>query len=173
MYPFLRVFYTQQRAKSRTTLDLYDVGVFPASVHLSDLDPYAEMNNARYLNVMEMGRLDFSVRMGLMKIMRKNNWGFTVAGCSIRYRKRLTALQKFEVHTSVAGIDDRWLFVEQDIFRDGVQHTGALFRTAVISKQGLVPTKKIFEEMGLVWEPKMPDWVFEWDKSDQSRPWSI
>lgn len=142
------------------------------SVHLLDLDIYAEMNNARYLNVMEMGRWDISVRTGLMKVIKKNNWGFTVAGCSIRYRKRLTAFQKFEVHTSVAGIDERWFFMEQNIFRNGVQHTGALFRTAIISKQGLVPTKKVFEEMGMVWQPKMPDWAIEWDKSDQNRPWS-
>lgn len=172
MYPFLRIFYTVQRAKSRHKVGLHEVSVLPMSVHLLDLDIYAEMNNARYLNVMEMGRWDLSIRTGLMKVIKKNNWGFTVAGCSIRYRKRLTAFQKFEVHTGIAGIDERWFFMEQNIFRDGVQHTGALFRTAIISNRGLVPTKKVFEEMGMVWQPKMPDWVFEWDKSDQNRPWA-
>lgn len=171
MYPFLRIYYTVQRAKSRPKVGLNDVSVLPMSVHLTDLDIYTEMNNARYLNIMEMGRWDLSVRAGLLKVIRKNNWGFTVAGCSIRYRKRLTAFQKFELHSKVAAIDERWFFMEQNIMRNGVQHTGALFRTAVTSKEGLVPTKKVFEEMAMPWQPMMPDWVSEWDKSDVNRPW--
>jgi acyl-CoA thioesterase FadM len=141
------------------------------SVHLTDLDIYGEMNNARYLSIMEMGRWDIGVRTGLIALMRKNAWSFAAAGCSIRYRKRLTALQKFELQTQLVGMDDKWLFMQQDIFRNGVQHTGALFRTAVVSKQGIVPPEKIFEEMGEPWQPMMPDWVLDWDRSDFARPW--
>lgn len=171
MYPFLRVFWTLQSAKSRPKLSWDDVGILSTSVHLTDLDIYGEMNNARYLNIMEMGRWDLGVRTGLLPVMKKYNWFFTVAGFSMRYRKRLTAFQKFEVHTQLAGMDDRWLFMHQDIFRDGVQHTGALFRTAVLSKQGVVPPQKLFEEMGVPWQPQMPDWILDWDKSDVARPW--
>lgn len=172
MYPYLRVFYTLKRAKFRPKMDWNEVGVLPMSVHLTDLDIYGEMNNARYLNVFEMGRWDVGVRTGLMDVMRKHKWFFTVAGCSLRYRKRLTAGQKFEVHTKIAGMDDRWFFMQQDLFREGFQHTGALFRTAVVSKSGIVPPEKVFEEMGVLWQPTMPDWVLEWDKSDVARPWS-
>ena len=172
MYPFIRVFSTLQRAKSRPKLAWDEVSVLPMSVHLTDLDIYREMNNARYLNAMEMGRWDIGVRTGLIDAMRKHKWFFTLAGCSLRYRKRLTFGQKFEVHTKIAAMDDRWIFMQQDLFRDGIQHTGALLRTAVVSKRGVVPPEKVFEEMGLPWQHLMPDWVLEWDKSDVARPWS-
>lgn len=171
MYPYLRTFYTLQKAKYRPRLEWNEVGLMHMAVHLTDLDIYGEMNNARYLNVMEMGRWDIGVRTGLMEVMRKQKWIFTVAGCSIRYRKRLTALKKFELHTQIAAMDDRWLYMRQDIFRNGIQHTGALFRSAVVSDTGIVPPQKIFEEMDIPWKPLMPDWVLDWDKSDSARPW--
>lgn len=171
MYPYFRVFYTLQRAKFRPRMGWNEVGILPMSVHLTDLDIYGEMNNARYLSIMEMGRWDLGVRTGLIDVMQKNKWFFTVAGCSIRYRKRLTVFQKFEVHTRLAGMDDRWFFMQQDILRNGFQHTGALFRTAVVSDQGIVPPEKIFEEFRLDWQVDMPDWVQQWHRSDESRPW--
>ena len=171
MYPFLRVLYTVQSAKFRPKLAWNEIAVLPVSVHLTDLDIYGEMNNARYLNIMEMGRWDLGVRTGLLDVMRRHNWYFTVGGFSMRYRKRLTLIQKFELHTQVAGTDDRWIFMHQDIFRDGVQHTGALFRTAILSKEGIVSPEKVFEEMGLDWVPNLPAWVSDWDKSDGARPW--
>ena len=172
MYPYLRVFYTLQKAKRRSKLDFRETAVLPLSVHLSDLDIYGEMNNARYLNIMEMGRWDLSVRAGMIDVMKKHKWGFVVAGVSIRYRKNLTAFQKFDLHTRLAGADKRWLYVEQNIHRKGRQHTGALFRTAVLSKQGMIPTEKVFEAMGLDWQPFVPDWVKHWSESDNNRPWS-
>ncbi len=171
MYPYFRVFYTLQKAKLRPRMSWDETGILPMRVQLTDLDIYGEMNNARYLSIMEMGRWDIGVRTGLMDLMRQQKWLFTVAGCSIRYRKRLTALQKFEVHTKLVGTDHRWFFMQQDLYRQGVQHTGGLFRTAVVSKQGIVPPQQIFEQMGLNWQPTMPDWVAEWDKSDNLRPW--
>ena len=172
MYPILRVFYTLQQAKFRSKTDFRETTILPMSVHLTDLDLYGEMNNARYLNIFELGRWDLSVRTGLVDAIKKNKWGFVVAGVSIRYRKRLTAFQKFDVHTRLAGMDERWLYVEQNIFRKGIQHTGSLFRTAVLSKQGMIPTQQVFEAMNVEWQPFMPDWVQEWNASDEHRPWA-
>ena len=171
MYPFLRVFYTIQSAKFRSKLGFRDTAHLPMRVHLTDLDIYAEMNNARYLNIFEIARWDLSVRAGLLEVMKKKRWGFVVAGLSIRYRKRLTALQKFEIQTRLAGMDERWLYVEQNIMRKGIQHTGVLFRTAVLSKGGIVPTEQLFDAMQLDWQPFMPDWIKDWDISDTNRPW--
>ena len=52
MYPYLRVFYTLHKAKSRAKLAWDEPGHMRMSVHLTDLDIYGEMNNARYLNIM-------------------------------------------------------------------------------------------------------------------------
>lgn len=171
MYPFFRVFLTLQRAKYRPKLDPLETAVLQQSVWLTDLDIYAELNNAKYLTLMELARWDMGVRTGLVELIKKHRWGLVVAGCSIRYRKRLRLFQKFDMHTRVVGADDRWVYIQQDIFRKGEQCTGALFRTAVTSRQGLVDPTRVFRELGVEQMPAVPEWVKLWDESDQSRPW--
>ncbi len=171
MYPFFRVFLTLQTAKHRPRVQPLDTCVLTQSVWLTDLDVYAELNNAKYLTLMELARWDMGVRTGLVDLIRREKYGLVVAGCSIRYRKRLTLGQKFQMHTRVVGVDKRWVYIEQSIYRNGQQCTGALFRTGVTSKQGLVPPQQVFAQLGVAEMPKPPEWVMQWDESDNNRPW--
>ena len=36
---------------------------------IGDIDIFGELNNARYFNFMEIGRRDYSLRIGFVKIM--------------------------------------------------------------------------------------------------------
>ena len=171
MYPFARVAWTLYSARHRPKVALYDTCSLDMSVWLTDLDLYGELNNARYLTLMEMARWDMSVRTGLLDLVKTNRWAFVVAGCSIRYCKRLTMGQRFEMRTRLAGSDDRWVYMEQNIFRNGIQHTGALFRAGLLAKDGLVPPDRILREMGEARLLPLPDWVKSWDQSDRDRPW--
>jgi YbgC/YbaW family acyl-CoA thioester hydrolase len=171
MYPFFRVAWTLQSARRRPRVPLYDTCSLDMSVWITDLDIYGELNNARYLTLMEIARWDMAVRTGLLEVTRRHRWGFVVAGCSIRYRKRLTLGQRFEMRTRLAGTDERWFYMEQSVFRHGIQHTGALFRTALTAKDGIVPPERVLREMGEDRMVPVPDWVRIWDQSDRERPW--
>lgn len=171
MYPFFRVFLTLQRAKRHSRVHPLDTCVLTQSVWPTDLDIYAELNNAKYLTLMELARWDMGVRTGLVNLIKREKYGLVVAGCSIRYRKRLRLWQKFQMHTRVVGVDQRWVFIEQSIFRNGQQCTGALFRTGVTSRNGLVSPAQVFAQLGVEEMPHPPDWVAQWDQSDNSRPW--
>lgn len=137
----------------------------------TDIDVFMEINNGRYLTLMDIGRFEYGVKIGLVSALKRRNWGLAVAGSSIRYRKRIHAFQKFVIHTKLAGIDERWIYFQQVISRQGKWHVAALIRTAVTNDHGVVPTQEISKELGAEWEYRMPDWVKHWDESDQMRPW--
>ena len=171
MYPYLRLASTLVASRCKSRLSMWDKAVMNLRVWPTDLDPYLELNNGRYLTLMEMGRWELAERCGLLPQVRQRKWGFVVGGASIRYRHRLTAFQRFTLTTSVAAMDDRWFFFDQRVYRRGKQHTGALFRAGVLNRGRLVETREVCEAMQVDWRPGLPDWVRLWAESDDLRGW--
>ena len=88
MYPFLRMFKEMTRASRMPPLGLFDTHV---SHHLCwpwDLDPWVELNNGRTLTLYDLGRLPLGARTGIHRVLKAQGWGMTVAGSSVRYRRR-------------------------------------------------------------------------------------
>lgn len=172
MFPFLRLAWHVSRAKRKPQLSVTDTCVTPMRVSLLDIDIFAEMNNGRFLTLMDIGRFEFSVRTGLWEHVRRNNWGFVVAGSSVRYRKRLHAFQRFEMHSKVVGFDERWFYFQQTMQRGDTWHCSALLRTAVVKKGKLVPTARVLEAMGQAdADGTIPPWVQAWIDAEAQREW--
>jgi len=172
MYPWLRLAKVFITKKNRKPLGVGDASVLNSRVCITDIDPFFELNNGRYLTLFDFGRYDVAMRTGLWKALKREKWGFMVAGISIRYRHRLRLFTKFEIHSTVVGFDHRWFYFEQKIISNGKLHTSALVRTSVISKSGLVPTQEVLEKMNLTdVSIPVPEWIDKWAKSDEMRPW--
>ena len=123
--------------------------------------------------MMDFGRFDLAARSGLLKLVRNKGWGLAVAGASVRYRHRLHLFDKFELHTKVAGFDERWFYFLQELKKKDKIHSSALIRTAVTSKQGIVNIHTVIDELGIEIEKKpLPEWVKAWADADDLRPWS-
>jgi acyl-CoA thioesterase FadM len=82
-------------------------------VWLNDIDLNFHMNNGRYLTVMDLGHLQFTVRTGLLRKMLKNRWKLVVANSLINYKKSLTPFQAFELQTSLISWDENSLYFEK------------------------------------------------------------
>jgi hypothetical protein len=93
-----------------------------------------------------------------------------VAGNFTRYRRRIKLLQKFTIETEIVGYDDRWFYFYQKNVRKGVIHSSALIRTAITSKDGLVPSKNLVDQMGFDFKPHIPDWVEKWIELNEVSP---
>ncbi|MCP4331560.1 MAG: thioesterase [Gammaproteobacteria bacterium] len=172
MYPYLKLASTLVRARFRSPLALEDTGFLPCRVGLTDIDPFRELNHARQIAYFEMARWDFSSRVGFIPLMRQRRWGFSVGGISIRYRRRLTLLQSFEVTTEIICHDERWIYLLQEIIRDGQKYSSALVKAGVVSKTGLVPVPELLEALGRAdWNPEVPAWVNAWIAAEGQRPW--
>jgi acyl-CoA thioesterase FadM len=172
MYPYLRLAQVVIKAKFGFSLNLEEESVLKMRVFLGDMDFYPELNNGRHLTLMDIGRMDLAQRTGLLRMVRKKNWGFAVAGASIRYRHRLKAFKRFQLCTRIVGIDDRWFYFHQFTVRNGKIHSSALVRAGITSKQGLVPAKDVLDALGKSdWNPGIPEWVEAWTEAEELRPW--
>lgn len=171
MYPYLRLFRILIKAKCGSLLNMDEESVVKIRVFVGDIDIYPELNNGRHLTMMDMGRLDLAQRTGLLRTVHKKNWGFVVAGASVRYRHRLKAFQHYQLHTRIVATDDRWFYFHQYTARKRRIHSSALVRAGIASKQGLVPVKKVLDALGKSdWNPGMPEWVEAWSEAEELMP---
>ena len=172
MYPYLKLVTTLIGARRRSQLQLEDCGTLRARVGLTDIDPFLELNHARQIAYFEMARWDYAVRVGFMPLLRSRGWAFSVGGISIRYRRRLTLLQSFDVTTEMLCHDGRWVYILQEILRNGEKCSSALIKAGIVSKGGLVPAPEVFDAFGRTgWDPPMQDWVAAWIDAEGMRPW--
>ena len=172
MYPYLKLTSTLLRAKFRSDLQLEDSGILRGRVGFTDIDPFMDLNHARQIAYMEMARWDYAARVGFMPLMRARKWGFSIGGISIRYRRRLTLFNRFEVSTQPLAHDGRWLYLLQEIIRDGEKCSSALIKAGIVSGNGLVPAPDVLEALGRDdWSPEMPAWVNAWIDAEGQRPW--
>jgi acyl-CoA thioesterase FadM len=172
MYPIVRL--VKEYIKSRRMPDLHPLGSH-VSYHRcwpQDIDQYMEMNNGRILTILDLGRTGLAQRVGLINALQKKRWGMTMAGASLRYRKRIRPFVKFRTVSRAVGWDEKFFYLEHTIWIGNECAVQALFRAAVTDKNGIVNPKHVFAFIGLDGAaPAMPDWVQAWIDADNTRPW--
>ena len=77
-----------------------------------DLDAFGHMNNGRYLQIMDVARVEWMLQTQVAGAIRKNRWSPILGGGVIRYRHSLKFLQGYRVHTRLLGWDHRWFYLE-------------------------------------------------------------
>ena len=172
MYPFAR--FLKEMVKFRGAPKLG-----PTEAHVSthmcwpwDLDPWIELNNGRTLTLYDLGRIPMAVRTGLIHTLRENRWGITVAGSSVRYRRRIKAFQRFTMVSRLSGWDGRFFYMEQSMWRGGDCCNHMLLRSAVTGRGGIVPPAEVMAAAGLSPDsPALPGWIEAWIAAEADRPW--
>lgn len=137
-----------------------------------DLDVWRELNNGRTLTLYDLGRIPLVHRTGFLDMLKKHGWSFTVAGSSVRYRKRVTVFDKLEMRTQIIGRDPRFLYFLQSMWHKGEATSSGLFRIAVTNGKGMVPTDAVAKAIGQPdWNPELPTWVQAWIDAEGQRSW--
>ncbi|GGW33531.1 thioeseterase [Gemmobacter lanyuensis] len=172
MYPYVRLakeIWKARRAPRIGILDLHE------SRHICwpwDIDPWMELNNGRTLTLFDLGRVPMGVRMGLPEVAARNRWGMAIAGNSTRYRRRVTAFQRVTIRSRCLGWDDRFIYIDQTMWRGDACTTQMLARSAFTSAQGIVAPATVIAALGQdPVSPPLPDWVQHWIAADAHRPW--
>jgi len=172
MYPFVRMMKELVVHSRAESLPLDGTHV---SYHICwpwDLDLWRELNNGRTLTLFDLGRIPLGRRTGLEAELRAKGWGLTVAGVSVRYRRRIRVFDRVEMRSRAVGHDARFLYIEQSMWKGGEATTHALLRIAVTSPGGIVPPAQVVEALGHDPTPgDLPDWVLAWIEADARRPW--
>ncbi len=172
MYPFFRLARESFRNRKADPLPL--LGTHEAE-HICwpwDIDPWMELNNGRTLTLYDMGRVGLFLRVGAVAVMQENRWAGTVAGSSVRYRRRVRAFDRYQLRSRMIGWDKRFFYAEQSMWRKGDCTSHGLLRMAITDRNGLVETAKVAEAFGHDGDsPGLPEWVRAWIAAEDKRPW--
>lgn len=172
MYPFFRLAKELVTTRKASPLKLAQAHVSHHICWPWDLDFWMELNNGRTLTLYDLGRIPLARRVGLIGAIKRRSWGLTVAGATVRYRRRITAFSRIEMRSRAIGWDTRFLYVEQSMWRAGECTNHALYRMAVVGPKGIVDPAEVAQEMGFGPEsPPLPQWVQEWIRAETHRPW--
>lgn len=154
---FVRLLYRLIASRWAPQLAVLDVGRVMMRVLPGDLDILWHMNNGRYLTIMDLGRLDFMIRTGMLAELRQRKWFPVVAALVIHYKRPLKLWQRFEMTTQVVGWDDRWIYLRQEFHSGGKLAASALIKGMFRSAEGAVPTAAVVALSGFTGaSPEIP-----------------
>ena len=137
-----------------------------------DLDMLGELNNGRTLTLFDLGRLPLFQRSGMWHAAKRQGWALTMAGVSVRYRRRVRAFDRLTMVSGFAGRDARFFYITQSFWRGDEATTSALYRAAVTDAAGVVPPDGVLQAMGRPdWNPALPRWIVDWTEAEAARPW--
>lgn len=173
MYPFIRLLWQVRKARNAPRLAVLGTNVSHHMCWPWDIDLWWELNNGRTLTLYDLGRIPLMFRFGLVDVIRKNNWGLTIAGASVRYRRRVRMFDVVEMQSRVVFWDDRFLYIEQSMWRkDGECANHILLRAAFTGSGGIVSPAQVLQAVELDLQvPDAPDWIKGWIEADRLRPW--
>lgn len=112
-----------------------DTAVYTSVCLTTDLDVYlTHMNNARYLREIDLARIEFLLRTGVWReLRRRGGLIFTIAN-SVRYRKFVRTFKRFEIRTRIVYWDDVSIFFEYRF----VTRADGFVRAIVYNRQRVV-----------------------------------
>jgi acyl-CoA thioesterase FadM len=154
---WLRLFWYAITAWRRPALQPPDTaGSLDFRVWPLDLDISMHMNNGRYLTLMDLGRIDFMVRSGLWRAVRKNSWTPIASAIAIRYRRELRPFATFRLETRLVSWAQASVVMEQVFVLTSGPHSGqvaarALFKGGIYSRKErtFIDTGRMMREIGV------------------------
>ncbi len=115
----------------------------------NDLDLNLHMNNARYLSLMDLGRLDLLSRLGLLRLAFRAHWLPVLGGVTIRFFRPLRPWQRYELITRVVGWDEKWFYLEQR-FESGEKLVArAIVKALMRGPDGSIPSGSLLAQLGI------------------------
>lgn len=132
-----------------------DAGQLTFRVAPLDLDLSLHMNNGRYLTLMDLGRIDFMVRSGLWRAIRRHGWTPIASSIVIRYRRELKPFARFRLETRLISWAEASVVMEQTFILLSGPHAGqvaarALFKGGIYSRseKSFIDTARLMAEIG-------------------------
>lgn len=173
MYPVIRLAWQIFKHRKDPALSVQEPHVSQHYCLPWDIDLWWELNNGRTLTLYDLGRIPLAFRVGLIQALRENRWSLTMAGASVRYRRRIKMFEKIEMRSRAVFWDERFFYIEQSMWKkNGECANHALYRSAITSKAGIVPPHQVITAAGYTGDaPEAPDWVKAWIEADSVRPW--
>ncbi|MDZ5077632.1 acyl-CoA thioesterase [Nesterenkonia sp. HG001] len=145
MHVIFRTLMTLLRARRRSPLTPWETSTITLRALPTDVDIAMHVNNGQYLSLFDLGRFDLMARAGIWKQMRGRGWSPVVQSEQITFRRSVTFMTRFEIHTRILGLDEKSIYFEQRAVVDGEIYVRAQIATRLVSAQGPVSNEQILE----------------------------
>lgn len=158
------------RMRRPAPASLWDDVVTSFRVVPTDLDVLGHMNNGRYLTLMDLGRYVLLQRSGWWDEFARRGWAAVVAGQTITYRRELRLGQRFDLHSRVLGVDERWVYLEHRFMVGDTVHAHAVVRGLFVRRGGgTVPLEELADAVGGFPDHlSVPTWIDDWTHHTRS-----
>lgn len=140
--------------------DRLDMRVWP-----HDIDFNMHMNNARYLSVMDYGRMHLLARTHILSHVIRSRWMPLVGAVWMTYRRSLPLFARFTLASRMVCWDERWFYIEQSF--TGSEGLAALgwVRGLLRAPEGNLDPQSVIEAVspGAI-SPPMPEAIAIWNE---------
>ena len=129
-----------------------------------DLDIFGHMNNGRYLQVMDVARMRWLLRTGVIDTIRRKKWTVALGGNMTRFRRPLSLFTRYRVTSHLRCWDERWFYLVH-VFYDS---SGAVVsvgnsRAAFRYRGRWVRTREVMDNVDPgATSPPIPDHMMSW-----------
>lgn len=142
----------------------------------NDLDLNGHMNNGRYLTIMDLGRMDFVLRIGLAGYVFRNKYIPVLSSVQMRYRIPLLPFQKYTLTTHILCWDDKWVYMEHRFIIRGGKKDGAVAAIGLVKgsffsrrTRATIPTANLMRAIGKdIASPPAPAYIARWAQAEDA-----
>jgi len=136
-----------------------------------DCDLNFHLNAGRFISFMDVARVELLGRMRLFRKVIAMKWRPINGGMIIRYRRSILPMQRFAIRSRVIGWDEKWLYFEHIVERNGelcaVANARGLFR----GPDGTIAPREFLPLAGIeaTDSPALPESVQRWRELENLR----
>lgn len=125
----------------------------------SDIDSNLHLNNARYMMLADIGRIDIFLRAGLIGLARERKWAPMMGGLQAVYLREIRLWKRFEVVSTVETWEDTQVIGRHRFVLDDGRTAALVMTTAGVydfAARRFVPIDEIIAILGQNLTPRPP-----------------
>ena len=125
----------------------------------SDVDFNLHLNNARYLMLADLGRVDIFFRSGLFALMRRRNWAPMLGGVQTAFVREVRLWQRFDVVSSIETWEGTQVIGKHQFIHDNGEVAALVLTTAGVydrTARRFVGMSEVIRELGYEATPRAP-----------------
>jgi len=125
----------------------------------SDIDGNLHLNNARYMMLADLGRIDIFMRSGLLDLARRKRWAPMLGGLQAVYLREIRLWRRFEVISSIETWSGTEVIGKHRFVLDSGETAALIMTTAGVyerTARRFVPIDEVVGPLGAELRPRPP-----------------
>lgn len=157
MYVWARLARMAATASRRGPYRFGDEGRLSFRCLPTDIDTNIHLNNARYMMLADLGRIDIFIRSGLLDLARKKRWAPMLGGLQTVFVREIRLWRRFEVVSSIETWDGTEVIGKHRFVLDSGETAALIMTSAGVydrENRGFVPIGELVAMLGVDAAPR-------------------